>query len=392
MSASANNLFNLHFPSKEKNSSSPPPLALGMLQWGTTSFDRKVINGSRGGNLTDAEALEIYQSFRSRGVVLFDTAEGYGGGTSEKRLGRLLPICTKKNSNSKVADDSATVKTDITEDTQSNNTSEHVLVMTKFLPVPWRWTHSHFEDALKASNQRLGVATCNIYLLHSPMHLFRKIEYWVESAAICKRKGLLQTFGLSNCSASEVRRAVNAGKKFGVPVVLNQVHYSLLDYNSEALQLMQRTCDELNVAVVAYNSLGQGLLTDKLTKEKFGSNKPAKMMGIGWNDLTPLRTALRDIADAHSKDDDHVKVSMAQVALSWCRAKGTVPLVGCRSKQQANDTLASLDLELSKKDIDTLDHLALSRCTLDSPTWRRKMFVILAGVVMVTCRLFDMWS
>ena len=97
---------------------------------------------------------------------------------------------------------------------------------------------------------------------------------------------------------------------------------------------------------------------------------------------------MRDIADAHSSHDDHGKVSMAQVALSWCRAKGTIPLVGCRSNQQANDTLACLELGLSKKEIDTLDHLALSRCTLDSPTWRRKMFVILAGVVMVTCRLF----
>jgi len=45
------------------------------------------------------------------------------------------------------------------------------------------------------------------------MHLYRSIEYWVESAAICKEKGLLKALGLSNCSADEVRRAVLAGKK-----------------------------------------------------------------------------------------------------------------------------------------------------------------------------------
>jgi len=85
--------------------------------------------------------------------------------------------------------------------------------MKKFLPAPWRWNHAHFESALRASNERLGISSCPIYLLHSPMHICRDVEYWVESAAICKRKGLLQYFGLSNCSAEEVRRAVEAGEK-----------------------------------------------------------------------------------------------------------------------------------------------------------------------------------
>ncbi len=47
------------------------------------------------------------------------------------------------------------------------------------------------------------------------MHLSRGVEYWVESAAICKKKGLMDTLGLSNCSADEVRRAVLAGEKVG---------------------------------------------------------------------------------------------------------------------------------------------------------------------------------
>ena len=372
-SMAANTLFQLHFPSyvdrrssstPEKHiSSSPPLLALGMLQWGTTAIDDKIINGQRG-MLTDAEADGIYQAFRSRGVVLFDTAEGYGGGTSERRLGKLLQ--------------------------QEGEGGAEVIIMTKFLPVPWRFTHSHFERALRASNRRLGISKCPIYLLHSPMHLWRDIEYWVESAAICKRKALLEYFGLSNCSAEEVRRAVAAGKKFGVSIVVNQVHYSLLDYNSPSLQEMQQTCDELGVSIIAYNSLGQGLLTDNLTREKFSGNKPSKMMHIGWDDLTPLRKALREIADAHSTAEK--RVSMAQVALGWCGAHKTIPLVGCRSKEQAEDTLASLSLELTTEEIHRLDALALQRCTLDSPAWRRRLFVVLAGVVMSACRWLDWWS
>jgi pyridoxine 4-dehydrogenase len=169
---------------------------------------------------------------------------------------------------------------------------------------------------------------------------------------------------------------------------LNQVHFSLLDYNSAALKEMQNTCDEYGVSIIAYNSLGQGLLTDTLTEEKFAVNKPAKMMQIQWSDLLELRSALRRIAETHSQQTKG-KVSMAQVALNWCRAHNTIPLVGCRSKRQAQDSLSSLDWELSPSEVEELDSLALARCTLDSPKWRRKVFVVLAGVVMMLCRWMD---
>ena len=77
------------------------------------------------------------------------------------------------------------------------------------------------------------------------------------------------------------------------------------------------------------------------------------------------------------------------LALNWCRSHKVIPLVGCRSKSQATDTLASLDWQLKQEERDLLDSLALTRCTLDSPLWRRKLFVALAGVVMTSCRLLD---
>ncbi|KAL7500844.1 hypothetical protein ACHAWT_008761 [Skeletonema menzelii] len=352
-------LFQRHFPSQFKEST--PLLALGTLQWGSTPVDG-VLNGSRG-VLSESELSTIYSSFRSKGVVLFDTAEGYGGGTSEKRLGRLR-------------------QKELMKQAASDDNNEPIF-MSKFLPSPWRYTHKHFENALRASNERMGITKVSIYFLHSPMHLFRSVEFWVEAAASCKQKGLLDTLGLSNCSADEVRRAVAAGRQFDISVVVNQVHFSLLDYYSTALQEMQRCCDELGVSIIAYNSLGQGLLTDNMDEVKFSHNKPAKMMRIQWSDLKALREALRQIADKHN-------ASMAQVALNWCRSHNVIPLVGCRSKQQASDTLTALDWDLFSHERELLDSLALTRCTLDSPVWRRKLFVILAGLVMSTCRLFDL--
>lgn len=178
------------------------PLAVGTLQWGTTPVDEHIINSK--GVISESEAREIVDTFLEGGVTLFDTAEGYGGGTSEKRLGRLMTSTT-------------------------TSSPPAILIMTKFLPVPWRYSHVCLERAVRASCRRLQVECIPIYLLHSPVH-WRPIEYWVQSAAICKSKGLIQTMGLSNCNADQVRRAVQAGKEASRFVFVGTGIVSLYDY------------------------------------------------------------------------------------------------------------------------------------------------------------------
>jgi pyridoxine 4-dehydrogenase len=324
------------------------PLAIGTLQWGTTWIDEKVIN--RTGLLSEPVCQEIIEIVSASGVTLFDTAEGYGGGTSEKRLGRLL------------------------------DPSKH-LYMTKFLPSPWRAFHSDFERAVRQSCQRLGIEKIHIYLLHSPVH-WRPIEFWVEAAAKCHRKGFLEYLGLSNANADQVRRGVVAGRKYGVTVICNQVHYSLLDYNSVPLREMQKVCEELNVTIVGFSPIGQGLLTDHLTDEKWASNKPAKMLRIERSDLDPLRSCIKEMSVKYKK-------SMAQVSLNWCMQHNVVPLVGCRSVRQARDSMGSLGWALYPQDVLILDHVALDKSTLESPVWRRSIFVTLFGIVNIVCRFMD---
>jgi aryl-alcohol dehydrogenase-like predicted oxidoreductase len=94
--------------------------------------------------------------------------------------------------------------------------------------VPWRWSHASLERAVRASCKRLQVSSIPIYLLHSPIHCWRPIEYWVQSVAICKQKGLVQTMGLSNCNANQVQRAVQAGKEVSLAYVLLLRVYNIL--------------------------------------------------------------------------------------------------------------------------------------------------------------------
>lgn len=326
----------------------PVPLAIGTLQWGTTVIDDKLIN--RTGVLSESTCERIVDIMTTAGVTMFDTAEGYGGGTSEKRLGRLL------------------------------DSSKHVY-MTKFLPAPWRAFHGDFENAARSSCRRLGVDKIHVYLLHSPVH-WRPIEFWVEAAAKCRQKGLIEYMGLSNANADQVRRAVRAGKKYGVEIVCNQVHFSLLDYKSDSLQEMQKVCDELNVTIVGFSPIGQGLLTDNLTDEKMAANRPAKMLRLRRDDLEGLRSVIQKMSHKYEK-------TMAQISLNWCIQHGVVPLVGCRSTRQAKDSIGCLGWSLKDEDVKALDDVALDKSTLDSPSWRRALFVTLFGVVHVVCRALD---
>lgn len=130
---------------------------------------------------------------------------------------------------------------------------------------------------------------------------------------------------------------------------------------------MEQVCRELNVTIVAFSPIGQGLLTDKLTEENFKTNKAAKMMRfkseedgtVISKDLQALRIVIKEMATKYQK-------SMAQIALNWCICHETIPLVGCRSASQAKDSVGCLGWHLSKDDVLKLDTVACDHSTLES--------------------------
>lgn len=49
-------------------------LGIGLMQWGTTQIDNKVVNPK--GNLSDEEVRDIWKTCRENKIMFFDTAEG----------------------------------------------------------------------------------------------------------------------------------------------------------------------------------------------------------------------------------------------------------------------------------------------------------------------------
>mmetsp|Transcript_31410 Transcript_31410/g.49174 ORF Transcript_31410/g.49174 Transcript_31410/m.49174 type:complete len:284 (-) Transcript_31410:202-1053(-) len=242
-------------------------------------------------------------------------------------------------------------------------------------------------QAVKGMNKRLNVETQDLLFIHSPVHPL-PLEHWVRAACKAVDLGLVKRIGLSNCNANQVARAVAAAKAQGKRICANQVLFSLLDYNSPALQDMLKVCAAEDIKIVGFSPIGQGLLTEGLTEEGMKGIRMAMMTGLRWGDggLNTLRSEIEMIAK-------RCKRSMAQVCIKWSIHKGAIPLVGVRRTKHAEDAVAaaSNEWDLSAEEIQRLDVAALDRSTLEKPAWRRGLFMCVLSTLLMVYSVTEMF-
>lgn len=262
---------------------------------------------------------------------------------------------------------------------------------TKYLPTLWRWSKASFYKSLRGSLERLGVDCIDLYFLHTPIHPL-PIESFIQWACDAVDDGLIKHIGISNCNAELTRRASAVANRNGKRIECNQIMLNLLVWNSERHRETVQTCKELGIQIVAYSPIGQGLLTDGLTEEKYQGIRAVKMTGVKYSELSPLRTKLEEISK-------HRSCTMAQVAIGWVRGHGAIPLVGCRSVDQVVDAAGSSDFKLDQQELDALDELSLGLSLFERPLYRRCLFVVFISLLQLAYyteikyrRLQRIWS
>ena len=297
------------------------PVGTGTWQWGGAFY------WGYGRSYTDEDLAAAYSASIENGINWFDTAEIYGRGKSEIILGRHVNGSTSINPNS-----SSTPKP---------------LVATKFFPYPWRFHKSSFRRALKASLKRLNAESIDIYQIHFPFRP-RNFEYWVDALGDAAQDGLVKAVGVSNFSAEQTKIAHELLARKGIVLAANQVGYSLLNRKIESNGVLE-TCSDLDVSVIAYGPLAEGLLTGKYLP----GIPPPFMRKWRWarkrlKMLPPLISLMSDIASAHG-------ASPSQVALNWLILHGTLPIPGAKSAMQAKDNAASMRWSLSSDELEALN-------------------------------------
>jgi aryl-alcohol dehydrogenase-like predicted oxidoreductase len=283
--------------------SAPKISAIGL---GTWQFGSK--EWGYGTPYAEREARAIVRRAIELGVTLFDTAEIYGLGRSERILGQAI-----------------------------SERREDVFLATKLLPV--MPVPAVVQQRAVASANRLGVSRLDLYQVHQPNPVVPDTVI-MRGMRTLQRIGLVGEVGVSNYSLARWKAAEEA---LGSRVLSNQVRFSLAAPGpaDDLVPYAERT----GHVVIAYSPLAQGFLSGRYD----GTNRPrnrvrsfnALFLPVNQERAAGLLRVLREVADAHD-------AGFSQVALAWLiRSPAVVAIPGASSVAQLESNVAAAEIDLT---------------------------------------------
>ena len=282
-------------------------VGLGTWQFGSREW-------GYGDRYASGTARDIVRRALALGITLFDTAEVYGLGKSERILGEAL-----------------------------GDERTEVAVASKIMPI------APFPAVIKqrerGSARRLQLDRIPLYQIHQPNPVVPDSVIMPGMRSLLD-SGDIGAAGVSNYSLARWKRADAA---LGRPVISNQVDFSLA--RPGALDDLVPFAERENRIVIAYSPLAQGLLGGKYGLD----NRPGGVRAVnslfGTENLRriePLLQTLRDVAT-------EVDAKPAQVALAWLTSlPGVVAIPGASSVEQLEFNVAASEIQLSADSRDAL--------------------------------------
>lgn len=302
-----------------------PTMGCGTWAWGNRllwGYDQSM----------DNQLQQVFNLCVSNGVTLFDTGDSYGTGRLNGRSEQLLGQFSNQ---------------------YQGAFKENICIATKLAAYPWRLTRNSIVSACKASAKRLGR---NVDLVQ--MH-WSTANYapWQEGALLdgladLYEQGLVKGVGLSNYGPKRLQWVHKKFSARGVPITTLQVQYSLLSTYPVTQLGLKDVCDQLGIKLIAYSPLALGLLTGKYSEK---GSFPKGIRGLLFRQLlpgiSPMIACLKEIAQSRNK-------TLSQVSINWCICKGSIPIPGAKSVEQAKENIGALGWQLDTGEIAALDKLA----------------------------------
>jgi aryl-alcohol dehydrogenase-like predicted oxidoreductase len=288
-------------------------LQVSQLCFGTMSF---------GGDANEEESARMYERCREAGINFFDCADAYSRGKAETILGKLM----------------------------RGHRDELIVASKCFNPmgddINMRGgNRRHILRAVEASLDRLGTDRLDVLFLHRfepnvPLEeTLRALESLVAS-------GKVLYLGVSNWAAWQIAKALGIAERHGWPRIdVIQPMYSLVKRQSES-EIFPLALSE-GLGCITYSPVGGGLLSgkygikDRPDSGRIMSNQEyGKRYGEDWvYETAETFSALAKQHNAHP-------VSMA-VAWAAAHPAVTCPIIGARSLEQLEPSLASIDIDMT---------------------------------------------
>ena len=238
-------------------------------------------------------------------------------------------------------------------------------LFTKWCPQPGPMTRDIVRAGVEKSRARLGVDAIDLLQFH--WWSFEHPSYLdaLQELQQLEHEGVIRHIGLTNFDTAHLRLLA----RHGIPIATNQVCFSLLD--RRAAQEMSAFCLESGIRLLAYGTLGGGLLSERwLGRPEPGAGdiddwskmKYKRFIDAigGWSVLQTLLRALERVARRH-------RVSIPNVATRWVLEHEAVAavIIGARlgEREHRTDNLALFSFALDDVDRAGID-AALAAATM----------------------------
>ena len=302
-----------------------PPVSLGLWQnfGGVDSFEN---------------ARAMCRRAFDRGVTHFDLANNYGPpyGSAEENFGLILQKDLRPHRN-------------------------ELIISTKagwdMWPGPYGigGSRKYLLASLDESLRRMGLDYVDIFYSHRPCK-DAPLEETMGALAHAVRQGKALYVGISSYNAERTREAAKILRSEGVPLLIHQPSYSMLNRWIEKGLLS--TLEELGVGCIAFSPLAQGMLSDKYLKGIPEGSRASQQGSLNKNllseeNLTYIR-ALNEMAKSRGQ-------SLAQMAIAWVLRdqRVTSALIGARTVEQLDNSLDAVKkLGFSAEELNKIDQYA----------------------------------
>lgn len=302
-----------------------PPISLGLWQnfGGVDSFET-------------GRAM-IRRAF-DRGVTHFDLANNYGPpyGSAEENFGRILRKDFRGHRNELIISSKAG---------------------WDMWPGPYGigGSRKYLLASLDESLERMGLAYVDIFYSHRPS-MDVPLEETMGALAQAVRLGKALYVGISSYSPERTRQAAEILRSEGVPLLIHQPSYSMLNRWIE--EGLLSTLDELGVGCIAFSPLAQGLLTNKYLNG-VPEHSRARLEGSFQKEMLSEEN-LKRVRALHKIAQDRGQ-TLAQMAIAWVLRdpRVTSALIGARTVEQLDNSLdASNNLRFTADELTAIDHHA----------------------------------
>ncbi|MDC7229667.1 MAG: L-glyceraldehyde 3-phosphate reductase [Sphaerochaetaceae bacterium] len=273
------------------------------------------------------------------GITHFDLANNYGPppGSAELNFGKLLA-----------------------QDFRSHR--DELIISSKAGYLMWpgpygEWgSRKYLLSSLDASLKRMGLDYVDIFYSHR-YDPDTPLEETMGALASAYKMGKCLYVGISSYSAEKTREAHAILKDMGVPLLIHQPSYSML--NRWVEESLLSTLDELGVGTICFSPLAQGMLTDKYLGEIPEDSRAARK-GSSLSEQMLTKENLENIRSLNAIAQERGQ-SLAQMALAWCmrRKEITSVLIGASSPEQIKENVATLEnLDFSDEELKRIDSFA----------------------------------